>query len=145
MFKKLLRRLCSACHVHQWMTTHVNRWQIPTVQRCECGLTRKVEQSYFKGRSGLNLLGLVYRWSYSDGSKGEWRPIINNPVEGLYSRKRKFKGDRVKRVEHGCCPHCKMAVLFDEFVFRDVDNTDYLRCHNCHELLYTEGEIECLN
>lgn len=30
-------------HRHHWETTHTNRWQHPTRQKCKCGVTRSCE------------------------------------------------------------------------------------------------------
>lgn len=46
-------------HRHKWETTHVNRFQHPTAQKCKCGAKRELET-----RGLGNCV-----WIYDDGSE----------------------------------------------------------------------------
>lgn len=59
IIKKIFR------HRHKWETTHTNKWYHPTRQICKCGCVREVETKS----------PLMSRWSYSDGTKGEWADL----------------------------------------------------------------------
>lgn len=39
----LLKRIVGLAHVHCWETTHTNGFMHPTIQKCRCGMTRKVD------------------------------------------------------------------------------------------------------
>lgn len=72
MLKKILNRVLLR-HEHQWKTTHTNRWMIPTVQVCECGLSRTKEVD-----SVHNPGPWLQRWRYSDGTIGPDEPVFKH-------------------------------------------------------------------
>jgi hypothetical protein len=56
-------------HIHKWVTTHTNKWMIPTSQACSsCDLTRTVDVEATEK-------GLHYRWRYSDGTFSDQLPL----------------------------------------------------------------------
>ena len=56
-FKKLFE------HKHKWKTRKVNRYQIATVQLCNCGELRQIVK-----RPDSKNIGSNFYWQYSDGS-----------------------------------------------------------------------------
>jgi len=58
-------------HSHSWSTTHVNKWQHPTRQKCQCGLTRDFE--YYPNKDELK--GMPWnlgRWVWSNGTESKY-------------------------------------------------------------------------
>ena len=54
---------------HKWVTTHANKWMIPTSQACSrCGLTRTCDVEAAEKDSH-------YRWRYSDGTFSDQLPL----------------------------------------------------------------------
>lgn len=57
-------------HKHRWVTTHINRYNIPTRQTCKCSLMREVTTKKFK-----NDPPLTYRWYYSNDTYSDPLPF----------------------------------------------------------------------
>jgi len=56
-------------HKHTWVTTHANKWMIPTSQACSsCDLTRTVDGEAAEKDTH-------YRWLYSDGTFSDQLPL----------------------------------------------------------------------
>lgn len=58
-------------HRHKWVTTHENRYGLPTRQFCVCGVSREVKTISQT---------LTYKWVQSDGV--ESKPINMGEVNG---------------------------------------------------------------
>lgn len=56
-------------HKHKWITTHTNKWMIPTKQACShCDETREVDAAAAKQ-------DLHFCWKFSDGSHSAELPM----------------------------------------------------------------------
>ncbi len=64
-----IRPVNSVKQNHKWVTTHANKWVIPTSQTCSsCDLTRTVDVEAAEKDSH-------YRWRYSDGTFSDQLPL----------------------------------------------------------------------
>ena len=81
---KLIRKLRLMFHpFHSWETTHVNPYQIPTREKCFCGLTRKKEMNPETITiAGMEWPKMEWRWRYSDGRVSVYNHMLDhNPKE----------------------------------------------------------------
>ena len=67
MFNWLTNKL----HIHSWRTTHTNKWQHPTRQKCQCGLIREFEY-YPEKEKRKGPLWKQGRWVWSNGEESKY-------------------------------------------------------------------------
>ena len=78
----LIIGLFKVTHKHRWNTTHTNRWQHATSQKCKCGEVRKF--SYKLNADEIN--GMPWDkgdWLYSDGTREDY----SSSGKGFYSQR----------------------------------------------------------
>lgn len=57
--RKFIPNLCKLIG-HKWETTHTNQWQMPTREKCKCGLSRDLEYRVIEDK---------FYYVYSDGTE----------------------------------------------------------------------------